>query len=148
MLNASLRSRAVVVGGPHSTDHDEISSVTTEGHKHRVATDATARHYEYDFFVNHCQESGQDQARSLAQSLRQKGFKVWLDMEVSDITRVGMEACVRDSRCFVIFLSDGAMARPFCNDEQRWAKKYGCTVVGVVEKDSRYNPADRKGALP
>ena len=32
--------------------------------------------------------------------------------------------------------------RQFCNAEQRWGKLYNCKIVGVVEKDSRHNPAD------
>ena len=41
-----------------------------------------------------------------------------------------------------MFLSNELMGRPFCNAEQRWAIQYGCQLVGVVEKDSRHNPAD------
>ena len=42
----------------------------------------------------------------------------------------------------LIFLSDGLMGRPFCQAEQRWGELYGCHFVGVVEKDTRHNPAD------
>jgi hypothetical protein len=47
-----------------------------------------------------------------------------------------------ESRNVLIFLSDGIMGRPFCNDEQRWAKLYYCNFVGVVEKDTRHGPAN------
>ena len=39
-------------------------------------------------------------------------------------------------------LSDGYFSRPFCVMELRWAKLYGCKLVGVVEKDPRHCPAD------
>ena len=32
--------------------------------------------------------------------------------------------------------------RPFCVKELRWAKLYGCALLGVVEQDSRHSPAD------
>ena len=51
-------------------------------------------------------------------------------MGAADLTAGGMEAGVRDSRCFLIFLSDGLMSRPFCQMEQRWAKGYGCRCAG------------------
>jgi hypothetical protein len=31
----------------------------------------------YDFFINHCQTSGQDQCNTLSLLLKQKGAKVW-----------------------------------------------------------------------
>jgi hypothetical protein len=37
---------------------------------------------QYDFFLNHCQASGQDQCRTLAMELRAAGASVWYDMQV------------------------------------------------------------------
>ena len=34
------------------------------------------------------------------------------------------------------------MGRPFCLKELRWAKLYGCQIVGVMEKDSRHGAVD------
>ena len=34
------------------------------------------------------------------------------------------------------------MGRPFCIMELRWAKLYGCTIIGVVEKDARHGAVD------
>jgi hypothetical protein len=53
-----------------------------------------------------------------------------------------MEAGVSQARNVIIFLSNGIMGRPFCNAEQRWAKLYGCNVIGVVENDERHGKAD------
>jgi hypothetical protein len=96
----------------------------------------------YDFFLNHCQASGQDQCRTLALVLQAAGASVWYDMQAQDLTARGMEDAVHNSRCVIIFLSDDVMGRPFCNAEQRWGKLYDCTFLGVVEKDMRHSPAD------
>ena len=98
----------------------------------------TLEQREFDFFLNHCQASGQDQCGSLARLLQAAGCRVWYDMQAQDLTAQGMEDGVANSRNVLIFLSDGVMGRPFCNAEQRWGKKYGCHFVGVVEKDERH----------
>ncbi len=102
--------------------------------------DMSAR--KFDFFINHCQASGQDQCRSLCMLLQQAGASVWYDMQAQDLTAQGMEEGVSESRNLLVFLSDDCFGRPFCNAEQRWGKLYGCSIVGVVEKDSRHGPAD------
>jgi hypothetical protein len=97
---------------------------------------------QFDFFINHCQKSGQDQCGKLVLLLQAAGCSVWYDMQAQDLTAQGMEEGVRQSRNVIIFLSDDVMGRPFCNAEQRWAKLYSCNLIGVVEKDSRHSPAD------
>jgi hypothetical protein len=96
----------------------------------------------FDFFINHCQKSGQDQCGKLALLLKAAGATVWYDMQAQDLTAQGMEEGVRQSRNVIIFLSDDVMGRPFCNAEQRWAKLYSCNLIGVLEKDDRHSPAD------
>jgi hypothetical protein len=106
---------------------------------------------EYDFFINHCQASGQDQCGKLDLLLKARGCKVWYDMAAKDLTAQGMEEGVANSRNVLIFLSKGIMGRPFCQMEQRWGKKYNCKFVGVVELDPRHDPADfaeEKAAAP
>eukprot|EP01047_Picozoa_sp_COSAG01_P041632 COSAG01_NODE_3585_length_5907_cov_21.750689_3_plen_496_part_00 len=106
---------------------------------------------EYDFFINHCQASGQDQCGKLDLLLKARGCKVWYDMAATDLTAQGMEEGVANSRNVLIFLSKGIMGRPFCQMEQRWGKKYNCRFVGVVEQDTRHDPADfaeEKAAAP
>ena len=97
---------------------------------------------QYDFFINHCQSSGQDQCGKLALLLERAGAKVWYDMEAANLTAQGMEEGVANARNVLIFLSEGVMSRPFCNTEQRWGKQYGCNFVGVMETDKRHSPAD------
>eukprot|EP01043_Picozoa_sp_COSAG02_P048071 COSAG02_NODE_4682_length_5102_cov_11.871277_1_plen_1610_part_10 len=96
----------------------------------------------YDFFINHCQQSGQDQCRTLATELKRRGCRVWYDMQADDLTAHGMEVGVSHSRNMLMFLSADLMARIFCQYEQRWAIKYGCKFVGIVEKDERHGKAD------
>eukprot|EP01047_Picozoa_sp_COSAG01_P034079 COSAG01_NODE_2540_length_7478_cov_13.257759_5_plen_654_part_00 len=93
---------------------------------------------QYDFFINHCQESGQDQCGKLALLMRERGWEVWLDMSATNLTEQGMEEGVANSRNVLIFLSDGLMSRPFCQKEQRWGILYGCNFVGVAEHDDRH----------
>ena len=96
----------------------------------------------YDFFINHCQQSGQDQCRTLATELKRRGCRVWYDMQADDLTAHGMEVGVSQSRNMLMFLSDDLMARIFCQHEQRWGIKYGCNFIGIVEKDCRHGKAD------
>lgn len=105
----------------------------------------------YDFFINHAQTSGQDQCGKLALLLKGRGLSVWYDMEADDLTEQGMELGVANSRNVLIFLSKGLMGRPYCQKEQRWAIRYGCKFVGVMETDDRHGKTDfaiEKAAAP
>jgi hypothetical protein len=97
---------------------------------------------EHDVFITHAQASGQDQCGKLHLLLNATGSSVWYDMQAPDLTAEGMERGVSQSRVVLIFLSDGYFTRPFCVKELRWAKLYGCKLIGVVEKDTRHCPAD------
>eukprot|EP01043_Picozoa_sp_COSAG02_P048046 COSAG02_NODE_4674_length_5106_cov_9.921310_5_plen_323_part_01 len=105
----------------------------------------------YDFFINHCQASGQDQCKVLATQLRSQGVQVWLDMEAEDITEQGMQEAVSQSRNVLMFLSIGLAGREFCRKEQRWGKQYGCKFIGIKEDDDRHgraNFAEERAAAP
>eukprot|EP01043_Picozoa_sp_COSAG02_P043890 COSAG02_NODE_3862_length_6130_cov_2.580501_5_plen_603_part_00 len=94
----------------------------------------------FDYFINHCHSSGQDQCTNLQKLLTADGASVCYDMQAQDLTMQAMEENVSQSRNMLIFLSDGVMGQPCCTAEQRWAKMYGCNLIGIVEKDS-YSPA-------
>eukprot|EP01047_Picozoa_sp_COSAG01_P002169 COSAG01_NODE_56_length_31088_cov_39.354771_5_plen_1355_part_00 len=49
---------------------------------------------QYDFFINHAQASGQDQASKLRMLLEHAGASVWYDMGATDLTARGMEDAV------------------------------------------------------
>eukprot|EP01043_Picozoa_sp_COSAG02_P019417 COSAG02_NODE_933_length_15812_cov_68.551709_13_plen_765_part_00 len=95
----------------------------------------------FDFFLNHCQKTGQDQIIQLRMRLEAKGFTVWHDMSADDVTAMGMEEGVSQSRNVIIFLSAGIMSREFCHAEQRWALYCGCNLIGLKEIDVRHHPA-------
>jgi hypothetical protein len=106
---------------------------------------------QYDVFLSHAQHSGQDQAGKLKLLLTSAGLKVWYDMAAQDLTSRGMEEGVSKSRCVLCLLTEGMMSRPFCNNELRWGKLYGCKIVGVVEKDTRHgcaNFGDERACAP
>eukprot|EP01046_Picozoa_sp_COSAG06_P054981 COSAG06_NODE_9957_length_1782_cov_19.099822_2_plen_451_part_01 len=136
------------------TRHEKSESAAAEGKAAAAAGTAPQIAMEerpFDFFINHCQKSGQDQCRTLATELERRGCRVWYDMQAEDLTAAGMELGVAQSRNVLMFLSNELMSRPFCLSEQRWGIKYGCRFVGVVEKDSRHGPADfakEKAAAP
>ena len=52
---------------------------------------------QYDFFINHCQKSGQDQCSKIADRLKDLGASVWYDMQAENLTARGMEEGVRRS---------------------------------------------------
>lgn len=97
---------------------------------------------EFDLFLNHAQHTGADQAKTLYLLLQAAGVKVWYDMHARNLTTQGMRQGIRNSRCILLFLSDGIMARPFCVKEQRWAKKYDLGFIGVMERDPRHGEVD------
>jgi hypothetical protein len=96
----------------------------------------------HQFFLSHCQSSGQDQIGNLHMLLEARGADIWYDMQVQDLSAMGMEEGVSESQNFLIFLSYDYFGRPFCIIELRWANKYGCRIIGVVEKDARHGAAD------
>jgi hypothetical protein len=58
----------------------------------------------YDFFINHAQSSGQDQAGKLRMLLEQAGATVWYDMGAVDLTARGMEDAVHGTSGLLILL--------------------------------------------
>ena len=86
----------------------------------------------HDFFLSHCQASGQDQTGKLDMLLKSCGADNWYDMQVQDLSARGMEEGVSESWVFLIFLSHGYMGRPFCLTELRWAIRHECKLLGVV----------------
>ena len=92
----------------------------------------------WDFFLTHSQATGGDQAKTVALLLH-----VWYDMQQLDKSEAAMEKKgVRSSRNLLIFLGDDFMSRPYCHKELRWAKQYGTTMIGVMEKDDRHGAVD------
>ena len=89
---------------------------------------------EHDIFISYFQGGSQAVSGWLCERLRfRECLSVWFDQRAeTDITAEGMEQGVSQSRNFLILLSPGYMSREFCNAECRWAKLYGCKIVGIV----------------
>ena len=66
------------------------------------------------FFLSHCQSTGGDQTNAIYLELRQLGFACWYDNRADDLTKEGMRQGIVNSGAFIVFLSAGILARPFC----------------------------------
>eukprot|EP01047_Picozoa_sp_COSAG01_P039981 COSAG01_NODE_3334_length_6237_cov_11.105246_1_plen_1421_part_00 len=141
LLLPTPEGAALLVEGvpPASSEYDRVIHVTKQrdARAQKIVAKPLAQR-EYDFFINHCQSSGQDQCGKLALLMRARGWRVWYDMSAEDLTEQGMEQGVASSRNVLLFLSDGLMSRPFCIKEQRWGITYGCKFIGVAEFDDRH----------
>ena len=65
------------------------------------------------------------------------GLKCWHDME-KEPNAIEMKKGVRESACFLMFLSDGYMEREWCQKEITWALDMGKKFVIVYEIDKRH----------
>ena len=59
----------------------------------------------YDIFITHAQATGQDQCKKLCLLLQHQGYRVWYDMQATDLTARGMEEGVSQSRVVLITTS-------------------------------------------
>jgi hypothetical protein len=66
------------------------------------------------FFLSHCQSTGGDQTNAIYLELRQLGFACWYDNRADDLTKEGMRQGIVHAAAFLLFLSKGALDRPFC----------------------------------
>ena len=86
----------------------------------------------FDTFFSHKQSSGQAAVALLSEKMKARGAKTWYDLDVKgDLNAEAMEAGVRDSRSFCIFLSKDYFSSKACCTECRWAKLYGCRIIGI-----------------
>jgi len=73
-------------------------------------------------FVSHAQSTGGDQAQCLALALEaDMAWAVWYDQNADVVTVSGMREGVELSAVFILFLSKGALSRPFVQFEIRTA---------------------------
>jgi hypothetical protein len=92
----------------------------------------------FHFFLSHCQSTGGDQCHTLYLELRARGFLVWYDQAMQQITEQGMTAGIKDSANFVLFLTEGVFSRPFVLLEIRTALKNKKRIILLHESDSRF----------
>jgi hypothetical protein len=91
----------------------------------------------YHFFLSHAQNYGQDKIKGLHEALKAEfGVKCWRDME-QEPNEHEMKKGVHESMCFLILLTKGIMARPWCQKEMGWALDMGKKFVVVWVSDVR-----------
>jgi hypothetical protein len=83
-------------------------------------------------------------ALGIYSNLKEKGYKVWLDVKVDDKSEAAMETAVTESKFIIAILSDGDgkqgnayFERPFCLKELRWAKKAGIFIQPVIAQEDK-----------
>ena len=69
--------------------------------------------------------------------LQNRGCEAWYDMMTDDLTTGGMIAGIRESPVFLLFLTAGALERPFVQLELRTARREQREVLLVHEEDAR-----------
>ena len=92
----------------------------------------------WHFFISHHQQLGGDQCAVLASQLKQRGWKVWYDNEMKDVTTKGMLQGVNDSAVFILFMTKGIFARPYVQKEINEALKIGKPIMLLHETDDRF----------
>ena len=88
-------------------------------------------------FISHTWSSGQDQARSIKELLREvlPGIRVFLDVdEISDLSL--LEEYVEASQAVIVFASQGYFASTNCMRELRAAARYRRSVIFVCESEA------------
>ena len=88
---------------------------------------------------------------TLELELQRLGFRSWLDNKARDLTKQGMQEGVAKTNCFLLFLSKGAMARPYVQFELRTAIKLQKHIVLVHETEGahgKFDFASEKAAAP
>ena len=74
--------------------------------------------------------------------LQNRGCEAWYDMMTDDLTTGGMIAGIRESPVFLLFLTAGALERPFVQLELRTARREQREVLLVHEEDARHGKFD------
>jgi hypothetical protein len=92
----------------------------------------------WHFFISHHQALGGDQCAVLASQLKQRGWKVWYDNEMKDVTEKGMLQGVNDSAVFILFMTKGIFTREFVRLEVNKALKIGKPIMLLHETDDRF----------
>ena len=75
-------------------------------------------------------------AADLYHEFKEKGYGCWLDVKMAHCDEAAMEAGVRESGCFLPFITDNGadsyFSRPMCRKELDWALDAGVPIVPVI----------------
>eukprot|EP00927_Polykrikos_kofoidii_P086020 TRINITY_DN9518_c0_g1_i1.p1 TRINITY_DN9518_c0_g1~~TRINITY_DN9518_c0_g1_i1.p1 ORF type:complete len:1125 (-),score=165.59 TRINITY_DN9518_c0_g1_i1:80-3418(-) len=94
------------------------------------------------FFLSHYQKNGGDQVATLQLELEAIGFLSWLDNKAEKINTEGMMQGIDEACVFLLFLTKGALSRPYVQMEVRHALTVGKPIVLVHEDDKRKGAFD------
>ncbi|PNW76359.1 hypothetical protein CHLRE_12g557503v5 [Chlamydomonas reinhardtii] len=96
----------------------------------------------WDIFLSHFQGNAGNTVMSMKALLESAspGLRCWLDKD-EDATEAGMRRGVAGSRYYLLFLTQGVLARPFVQLEAREALALGKPVILVHETDPRFGAA-------
>ncbi len=79
------------------------------------------------------------------------GFVSWLDNKAADLTKPGMAKGIKQTGCFLLFLSKGVLAREFVQFEVQTALEQGKKIILVhetVEAHGKFDFASEKASAP
>eukprot|EP00240_Pyramimonas_obovata_P016210 CAMPEP_0118935886 /NCGR_PEP_ID=MMETSP1169-20130426/15885_1 /TAXON_ID=36882 /ORGANISM="Pyramimonas obovata, Strain CCMP722" /LENGTH=269 /DNA_ID=CAMNT_0006878961 /DNA_START=142 /DNA_END=954 /DNA_ORIENTATION=+ len=111
----------------------------------------------WDFFISHTQRN--DAAVALAEklyaSLKERGKKVWLDVNMKRRDEAAMEEGVRNSGCVIAVITDGDgvpgnayFERPFCLKELRWGMESRKYIQPVIRDADKQRVGEFMGGAP
>jgi hypothetical protein len=98
------------------------------------STEGTAR---FHCFLSHRQVGGNHAVGRLQLLLENEGWACWLDMNAREVDEQGMIKGVKDSICFLLFMSKGVFESNYVCKEAAYAYKLNKPFILVREADSR-----------
>jgi len=88
-------------------------------------------------FLSHTQRTAGDVALSLSLLLKAKGLEVWYDQSMEKLAKPDMERGIKESACFLLFLSVGVMDSEYCKFEMTTATKLQKPIILMHEGDAK-----------
>jgi hypothetical protein len=104
-----------------------------------VSLPPLAPHLNFDLFLSHAQDLGQDQVAAIKYELEKllPSVRIFLDVECLDDLHA-LDELVCGCKCVLIFLTTGCLRRYFVRLEIETAAKFGVTTILVQETDDRH----------
>ena len=99
----------------------------------------------WDVFLSHKQIESGDVCHALNKYLQVKhNMKVWYDNEADDLKISGMEKGVKNSKCFLLFVTENIFDSNYCKEEIAWALEKEKQIIIVYETSSKYGRSKEK----
>ena len=96
----------------------------------------------WHFMISHYQATGGDQSNTLSLELEKRGWKVWYDNNMQNLTTEGMKEGVRCSAVFILFLSKDVFSRHFVKVEVLEALEQKKPFILVHETNQHHGAFD------